>query len=101
MSQGDTEVKNGKNGKNVLETERVCDPHFVSGKPAATWDKHNTHWVPTLNLSKKEYKQNKRKEQQQTSAEERAERAQEHRKRDIEQQEAEVAEKRKHLNVKW
>ena len=51
----------------------------------------------TLNLSKKEYKENERKEQQQKAAEERAKRAKE--RRNIEQQEVEVAVKRKHLNL--
>lgn len=62
-------------------------------------DKHNIHWVPILNLVKRDYKGNERKEQNQTAAEERAERAEERRKRSIERQEVEVAEKRKHLNV--
>jgi len=92
VSRGDTEAKN------VLESERVCGRHFVSGKPAPSWDKHNIYWVPTLNLGKKEYKECERKEQQQKAAGERAERAKERRKRNIEQQEAEVAEKKKHLN---
>ena len=56
-------------------------------------------WVPTLNLSKKDYKENKQKEKQQKTAEERAERAKERRKRAIEQQQVEVAEKRKHLDL--
>ena len=92
VSRGDTEAKN------ILESERVCGCHFVSGKPAAPWDKHNIDWVPTLNLGKKEYKESERKEQQQKAAGERAERAKERRKRNIVQQEAEVAEKKKHLN---
>ena len=92
VSRGDTEAKN------ILESERVCGRHFVSGKPAATWDKHNIDWVPTLNLGKKEYKDNERKEHQQKAAKERAERAKERRKRVTEQQEVEVADKRRHLN---
>ena len=55
MSQSDTEAKN------ILESERVCSRHFVSGKPAATWYKRNIDWVPTLNLSKKDYKENEQK----------------------------------------
>ena len=43
---GDTEEKN------ILESERVCDLHFVLGKPTATWDKHDVNWVLTLNLCK-------------------------------------------------
>ena len=92
VSRGDAETKN------ILESERVCSRHFVSGKPAATWDKYNIDWAPTLNLGEKEYKENERKEQQK-AAEGRAERAKERRKRAIEQQEVEVAEKGKHLNL--
>ena len=33
-----------------LENDRVCCQHFVSGEPAKEWDRHNVHWVPTLNL---------------------------------------------------
>lgn len=36
---GDTEEKN------ILESQQVCDRHFVSGKPTATWDMHNVNWV--------------------------------------------------------
>ena len=56
-SRGDTEEKD------ILERERVCDRHFVSGKAAAVWDKHNIDWVPTLNLGKRDYKGNEWKEQ--------------------------------------
>ena len=42
--------------KNVLQNERVCSRHFVSGRPAANWDRFNEDWVPTLHLTKKEYK---------------------------------------------
>ena len=93
VSRGDTEEKD------ILESERVCDRHFVSGKAAAVWDKHNIDWVLTLNPGKRDYEGNERKEQNQKAVEERAERAKEHRKRSIERQEVEVAEKRKHLNV--
>ena len=34
--------------KSVLQTERVCSRHFVSGRPAANWDRFNVGWVPTL-----------------------------------------------------
>ena len=90
MSRGNTAEKD------ILESKRVCDRHFVSGKAAAAWDKHNIDWIPTLHLGKMEYKGNERKEK---ASEERAERAKERRKRTIEQQELEVAEKKKHLNV--
>jgi len=61
-------------GKNILESECVCNHHFVSGKPAATGDKHNIDWVPTLNLSQMEFKGDQQKEQKQKASEERAER---------------------------
>lgn len=92
MSRGDTEVKN------ILESERVCICHFVSGKAASPWDKHNINWIPTLNLRKKEYRESEQKEQQQMATKERADRAKERRKRTFEQQEAKVAQKRHHLN---
>ena len=84
----------GGEEKDILESERVCDRHFVAGKAAATWDKHNISWVPTLNLGKRVYKGNEQKEQNQKAAEERAKRAKERRKRSIERQEVEVPEKR-------
>lgn len=37
-----------------LKSERVCDRHFVSGKPALLWDRYNVDWKPTLNLEKKD-----------------------------------------------
>ena len=42
MSRGDTAEKD------ILESERVCDSHFVS------WDKHNIDRVSTLHLGKME-----------------------------------------------
>ena len=74
VSRGNTEKKD------ILESKHVCDRHFVSGKAAAIWDEHNIDWVPTLNLSKTDYKGNKQKEQNQKAAEERAETAKERRK---------------------
>ena len=56
VSNGDTAKKN------ILEGELVYDRHFVSGKPAATWDKHNIDWVPTLNLGKMEFKGDEQKD---------------------------------------
>ena len=50
-------------------------------------------------FGKKEYTENKRKEEQQKAAEEGAERATERQRRVIERQEVDVAEKRKHLNL--
>ena len=48
--------------KNVLQSERVCGRHFVSGRPSQHWDKHNVDWIPTLNLGKKEYRERNPKE---------------------------------------
>ena len=79
--------------KDVLESERVCGRHFVSGKPAQSWDKHNVDWIPTLNLGKKIYK-----EKNAEASTERAERAKARRKSAIERQEQEAAKKRKFLN---
>ena len=50
ISRGDMEAKG------ILKSERVCGKHFVSGKPAPDWDKHNVDWVPTLKLGKKNYR---------------------------------------------
>ena len=70
--------------KDILESERICDRHFVSGKAAATWDKQNIDWIPTLHLGKMEYKRNEQKEKEQNVSKERAKRAKEQRKRAIE-----------------
>ena len=43
ISRDDTDTKN------VLENERVCERHFVSGRPSPNWDKFNVDWIPTLN----------------------------------------------------
>ena len=40
----------------MLKSERVCGKHFVSGKPAPYWDKHDVDWVPTLQLGKKNFR---------------------------------------------
>ena len=79
--------------KNVLQNERVCSRHFVSGRPAANWDRFNEDWVPTLHLTKKEYKKKDAE-----AAAERSERAKARRKSAIERQEQEAAKKRKYLN---
>ena len=68
--------------KNVLKNERVCSRHFVSGRPAANWDRFNEDWVPTLHLTKKEYKKK--------DVEAARERAKARRKSAIEQQEEEA-----------
>ena len=87
ISRGDTAYKD------ILQSERVCGRHFVSGRPAQHWDKHNVDWIPTLNLGKKGYTERNSK-----AATERAERAKARRRSAIEQQELEAAKKRKLLN---
>ena len=49
ISRGDTESKNEFNSK------RLCGKHFVSGKPAHYWHKHDIDWMPTLQLAEKKY----------------------------------------------
>jgi len=34
----------------ILENDRVCSKHFVSGEPANDWDRFNVDWFPTLCL---------------------------------------------------
>lgn len=34
----------------ILDSQRVCSRHFVSGKAASLWDRYNVDWVPSLNL---------------------------------------------------
>ena len=82
--------------KGVLDSERVCGRHFVSGRAAKDWDVHNIDWVPTLNLGKKQFK--KPKESDAEAAKARGERVKERRKRQLERQEIEAAKKRKELN---
>ena len=48
ISRDDTE------SENILDSERVCSRHFVSGKPAAVWDKYNIDWIPNSKSWKKE-----------------------------------------------
>ncbi|XP_065068781.1 uncharacterized protein LOC135694051 [Rhopilema esculentum] len=36
--------------ENLIKSGRVCSRHFVQGKPAASWDKWNVDWVPTVEL---------------------------------------------------
>ncbi|KAI8519773.1 hypothetical protein Bbelb_030300 [Branchiostoma belcheri] len=74
--------------KKILQTERVCGRHFVSGKAAAVWDRHNVDWVPTLNLGRKDYRDKDAKGRQQKEAKARAERAKERRKKRIAEQQA-------------
>ena len=77
----------------MLKSERVCGKHFVSGKPAPSWDKHNVDWVPTLQLGKKNY----RSQLDHEANAERAERAKKREKLAVERQEREVSEKRRKL----
>ncbi|CAH3159156.1 unnamed protein product [Porites lobata] len=70
ISRDDTDTKN------VLENERVCECHFVSGRPSPNWDKFNVDWIPTLNLGKRIHKQ-----KDVEAATKRAERAKARRKR--------------------
>ena len=75
--------------KDVLDRERVCGKHFVSGKPAPSWHKHDMYWVPTLQLGKKNY----RPKLDHDANAERAERAKKRKQLAIERQEREAAEK--------
>lgn len=36
--------------ENILENDRVCGKHFVSGKAANLWDRFNPDWIPSLYL---------------------------------------------------
>ena len=38
--------------KHVLKNERVCSRHFVSGRPAANWNRLNDDWVPTRHVAR-------------------------------------------------
>ena len=63
----------------ILESDRVCGEHFVSGKKAADWDRHNEDWAPTLKLG-----HNKIVKKDHQAVADRAERATERRKRKLE-----------------
>ena len=56
----------------MLKKESVCGRHFVSGRPAKNWDRHNIDWAPMLQLSKTSYR-----EKDHEAAEKRAERVRE------------------------
>lgn len=79
--------------KRILDSERVCGLHFVTGRAAASWDRYHIDWVPDLNLGKEQAKQPTVKEEVSL----RAERAKERRKRNIERQQIEAANKKKEL----
>jgi len=76
----------------MLNSERVCGKHFVSGKPAPYWHKHDMDWVPTLQLGKKDH----RPKLGHDANAERAERAKKQQQLAVEQ-EREAAEKRRKL----
>ena len=84
IRRGDTKAKD------VLKSERVCDKHFVPGKPSPYWDKHNVDWVPTLELGYG-------RETDYEARAKRQERAKKREKHTIEQEEREAAEKRRKL----
>ena len=90
ISRGDTETKR------ILDSERVCGLHFVTGKPAASRDRNHIDRVPTLNLGKQQTKQPTIDEHK-GEISLRAERAKERRKRNIERQQIEAAKKKKEL----
>ena len=82
--------------ESILENDRVCGRHFISGKPAQDWDRHNDDWVPTLHLGHR--KQGPRDSK---AKNERAQRAAEKRRRDlsrIDQEKQQVEAKVKKLN---
>ncbi|XP_066265852.1 uncharacterized protein [Branchiostoma lanceolatum] len=89
ISRADTETKN------ILQSERVCGRHFISGKAAPVWDRHNPDWVPTLNLGRTDYRGEAATEKKQKEAGARAKRATgRKKKRGAEQHETPAAAKR-------
>ena len=68
----------------ILENDRVCEKHFVSGRAAKSWDKFNIEWVPTLLLGHK--KASDRADHKEAAAK-RSERARE---RELEKREREL-----------
>ena len=74
----------------ILNSDRICSRHFVSGCPAKSWDIYNIDWVPTLHLGHSKFPPVNVK-----GKEEWAERAKSRRKRQIQQHLKEAAEKRK------
>ena len=80
--------------ENLIQSGRVCSRHFVQGKPAASWDKWNVDWVPTLNLGHSKKVACSNDELQMA----RGERAKERRKRQQERESMERAAKLAKLN---
>ena len=60
----------------ILNSDKICSRHFVSGCPAKSWDFYNIDWVPTLHLGHSKFPPVDVK-----GKEERAERAKSRRKR--------------------
>ena len=77
----------------ILENDRVCSKHFVSGEPAEEWDRFNVDWIPTQNLGHTKLQVDHEK------VAERANRATLRRKRRQDQIEIEVADKARKINV--
>ena len=86
-------ISRDKMSDKILENDSVCSRHFVSGRPAALWDKYNTDWVPTLHLG-----HTKSKVVDHETRVSRAERSKARAKRANEIQEQEATEKRKRMN---
>ena len=72
---------------NIIQNDRVCFRHFVSGIAAKPWDQFNIDWIPTLNLG-----HNKKGENVEAVGD-RAERTRQRRKRLEESMEEEVRQK--------
>jgi len=51
-----TKRREDTESKDVFNSERAFGKHFVSGKPAPYWHKHDIDWVPTLQLAKNNYR---------------------------------------------
>ena len=79
--------------ENILQNDRVCDKHFVSGSATADWNKLDVDWVPTLHLGKKNFREVNAEANQK-----RVERQKLRAKRKLEEQEKEAEEKRKRVN---
>ena len=77
----------------ILENDRVCSGHFVSGKAAKDWDRFNADWAPTLCLG-----HSKKQSKDPEGVAQRAQRAAERRKRPAEAVEKELEEKRKNMD---
>jgi len=80
----------------ILQNDRVCCRHFVSGRPAADWDKFNIDWVPTLHLG---HNKNASKNTDHESMVARTERPKARQKRKIEQALVESAAKAHVIDV--